>query len=355
MLNHSHAIILACNKGGLIAVLSCYYFVILLYSKTIIISTFTSNYTSDHPCPLCLPFVGKIMIDDVWSGGTSKDGPYPLMSSAIEAGLYHPNCKDSHSTYFPGITTADDKFTKDELVKVSKDYQKDQHSKYSSRQVEKYRRLMEYSLDQENKNAYKRKYDEWNSRNKSAVVYSNKNDPDMVPDFIKTETERILTELEEQYGYKIKRIIPEMYGENKKAPFTFIPEKIGKTFSPKLNINDLYEWGESLEEFNARIRENYESGFLTAKNIEDLLYHEYIHFLTFKDCKTWEDFVNREEFVRKLYVPGISIYADLKKDGAESIAEAAVKIRNGEKVDEKSEMLVHNLLKFGIIYPKKVE
>lgn len=55
------------------------------------------------PCPKCLPFVGKILIDDVWSGGSRKDGKYPLMSSAVAAGLYHPRCKDSHTTYFPGI------------------------------------------------------------------------------------------------------------------------------------------------------------------------------------------------------------------------------------------------------------
>ena len=48
------------------------------------------------PCPKCLPFVGKILIDDVWSGGSRKDGKYPLMSSAVAAGLYHPRCKDSH-------------------------------------------------------------------------------------------------------------------------------------------------------------------------------------------------------------------------------------------------------------------
>lgn len=42
-----------------------------------------------NACPKCLPFVGKILIDDVWSGGTSRDGPYQLMSSAIAAGLYH--------------------------------------------------------------------------------------------------------------------------------------------------------------------------------------------------------------------------------------------------------------------------
>ena len=57
-----------------------------------------------NPCPKCLPFVGKVLIDDVWSNGP-KDGKspvtgikYPLMSSAIAAGLYHPRCKDSHTT-----------------------------------------------------------------------------------------------------------------------------------------------------------------------------------------------------------------------------------------------------------------
>ena len=42
-----------------------------------------------NACPKCLPFVGKVLIDDVWSGGSSRDGPYPLMSTAIAAGLYH--------------------------------------------------------------------------------------------------------------------------------------------------------------------------------------------------------------------------------------------------------------------------
>ena len=65
-----------------------------------------------NPCPQCAPFVGKVMIDDVWSGGKKEDGPYPLISTAIRYGLYHPRCKDSHTTYFPGISTADDTWTK---------------------------------------------------------------------------------------------------------------------------------------------------------------------------------------------------------------------------------------------------
>lgn len=43
-----------------------------------------------NPCPKCLPFVGKVLIDDVWSGGDASDGKYPLMSQAVAAGLYHP-------------------------------------------------------------------------------------------------------------------------------------------------------------------------------------------------------------------------------------------------------------------------
>ena len=76
-----------------------------------------------NPCPKCLPFVGKVLIDDVWSGGPkSGSSPvtgvkYPLMSSAIKAGLYHPRCKDSHTTYFEGISTPpdDSKYTREEL------------------------------------------------------------------------------------------------------------------------------------------------------------------------------------------------------------------------------------------------
>lgn len=42
-----------------------------------------------NACPKCMPFEGKVLIDDVWSGGSADEGPYPLMSSAIAAGLYH--------------------------------------------------------------------------------------------------------------------------------------------------------------------------------------------------------------------------------------------------------------------------
>lgn len=132
------------------------------------ISTVIINKRGDNPCPKCLPFVGKVMIDDVWSSG-SKDGKspvtgkqYPLISSAIAAGLYHPRCRDSHTTYFEGISTPPDgKFTKKELNDLAEKNRREAQQQYAERQTEKYERLAKYSLDQENKERYSEKAEEW--------------------------------------------------------------------------------------------------------------------------------------------------------------------------------------------------
>lgn len=121
-----------------------------------------------NPCPKCLPFVGKILIDDVWSGGSAEDGPYPLMSSAVAAGLYHPNCKDSHSTYFEGISTPpDDKFTEEEIEQIEQDYSLEQKKNVAKRNYEKYSRLEEHSLDEENKAKYAARKTEWHQKYKA--------------------------------------------------------------------------------------------------------------------------------------------------------------------------------------------
>lgn len=114
-----------------------------------------------NPCPKCLPFVGKVLIDDVWSGGKKSDGLYPLMSQAIAAGLYHPRCKDSHTTYFPGISTANNTWTKEELDAVERANQKETKRQYAECQAEKFRRLVAYSLDKENQERYMAKREEW--------------------------------------------------------------------------------------------------------------------------------------------------------------------------------------------------
>lgn len=115
-------------------------------------------------CPKCLPFIGKILIDDVWGGGKASDGPYHLMSNAIAKGLYHPNCKDSHTTYFEGITTPPKAITSEDVNEVNESYQKEQKQQYTKRQINKFSRLKEGSLDKQNRDKYELKEREWKSR-----------------------------------------------------------------------------------------------------------------------------------------------------------------------------------------------
>lgn len=117
-----------------------------------------------NPCPKCLPFCGKVLIDDVWSGGSQKDGKYPLISHAIERGLYHPRCKDSHTTYFPGISTADDTWTEKELESIGLKNKQAAERQYAERQAEKYHRMATYSFDPGNKHLNRAKELEWRKK-----------------------------------------------------------------------------------------------------------------------------------------------------------------------------------------------
>lgn len=125
------------------------------------ITTVIINRRTDA-CPLCMPFEGVVMIDDVWSGGSKEDGKYPLLSDAIAAGLYHPRCRDSHTTYFPGISTApDNRWTKRQIADVEEQAKQEARQQYAKRQADKYQRLADGSLDPENKEQYQRKAEQW--------------------------------------------------------------------------------------------------------------------------------------------------------------------------------------------------
>ena len=113
-----------------------------------------------NPCPLCAPFVGKVLVDDVWSGG-KPDGVHLLMSTAIDKGLYHPRCKDGHTTYFEGISDEGEPYTESERRELKEQYNAEQKSNYAKNQAEKFGRIAEYSLDEENKKVYAARAEKW--------------------------------------------------------------------------------------------------------------------------------------------------------------------------------------------------
>ncbi len=115
----------------------------------------------ENACPKCIPFVGKVLIDDVWSGGKQSDGPYLLMSNAMAAGLYHPRCKDVHTTYFQGISKHGAVYTKKERQQVEEAFRREQKQQNAKRQTERFERLEKYSLDENNRKLYKQRKQTW--------------------------------------------------------------------------------------------------------------------------------------------------------------------------------------------------
>ena len=117
-----------------------------------------------NACPLCMPFEGKVLIDDVWSGGSAKDGNYPLMSSAMAAGLYHPNCKDKHSTYFEGISPKPESRFYEEKPVIKERQLIENKLNHAKRQAKSYNRLAKNSLDAENQETYRARATEWRDK-----------------------------------------------------------------------------------------------------------------------------------------------------------------------------------------------
>lgn len=115
-------------------------------------------------CPDCAKYIGKVFIDDVYSNGKKSDGNYPLLSTAIENGLFHPRCKDSTSTYYPELDDLDAPLSDDEIKELDRQRGIEEKQQYAQRQAERFDRRAEYSLDEDNKRIAQTRADEWHDR-----------------------------------------------------------------------------------------------------------------------------------------------------------------------------------------------
>lgn len=115
-------------------------------------------------CPDCAKYIGKVFIDDVYSNGNKSDGNYPLLSTAIKNGLFHPRCKDSTSTYYPELDDLDAPLSEDEIKELDRQRGIEEKQQYAQRQAERFDRRAEYSLDDDNKRIAQTRADEWHDR-----------------------------------------------------------------------------------------------------------------------------------------------------------------------------------------------
>ena len=103
-----------------------------------------------NTCPKCEPWQGKVLVDDVFSSGTAAEAAalgVPLLSTAMKAGLLHPNCRHTLATYFPGVTILPKVPNKDKALKT---YEAEQKQRALERKIRKAKRKVAGACDNDN-------------------------------------------------------------------------------------------------------------------------------------------------------------------------------------------------------------
>ena len=135
-------------------------------------------------CKLCKPFENKVLIDDVYSGGTPDDGDYMLLSQAMAEGLFHPRCRHGLGTYYPELEDIVHYETEDN--KLNEYGTEELNRAHVENMIQKYKRLTVGSIDPDNIAKYQTKLNEWEgklvSHIKTKSIENIKND-----DIIKNE------------------------------------------------------------------------------------------------------------------------------------------------------------------------
>ena len=119
--------------------------------------------THGTACPLCQDWQGKILIDDVYGGGSKEDGNYLLLSQAMGEGFLHPNCRHGLTSYFPEIEDISESY-KDGKDGSESDAQYQADLNYINLKIKEYTRLEAGSLDKGNIKEYRNKRKEWQSK-----------------------------------------------------------------------------------------------------------------------------------------------------------------------------------------------
>ncbi len=302
-----------------------------------------------NPCPKCLPFVGKVLIDDVWSGGSKADGNYPLMSSAISAGLYHPRCKDGHTTYFPGISTPpDDKFSRQELAEIEEQSKQEAKQQYAKRQIEKFGRLARFSLDPENQEQYQQKAEQWRNvrfrtGNQDSRGYADKKRPladfravpqEKVVDVLRKESEKWINGLTEKEKRAIRKYT---YNSGDKKPNRFFERLNAMLRGERLKDKRLAEYADVI------------SGALQRNKLEhDVVCYRRMEFNPYEKYMVGEIIVEKQ-FISTSIVQSAALDKDFSMVFLVPKESKAAYIENISKYPKQREMLLDKGCKLRVL------
>ena len=124
-------------------------------------------------CKLCKPFENKVLIDDVYSGGTPDDRDYMLLSQAMAEGLFHPRCRHGLGTYYPELEDIVHYETEDN--KLNEYGTEELNQAHVENMIQKYKRLTVGSIDPDNISKYQARLNEWERRKAQLGIANSEN------------------------------------------------------------------------------------------------------------------------------------------------------------------------------------
>ena len=132
---------------------------------------------SAHPssCPLCQPWQGQVLIDDVYQGGIA-DGKHKLLSEAISAGLSHYNCRHNWVNYIEGLDSPNIfENEKQSKLKTAQNYAMEQRQREIERNIREYKRRASASLTKQAQLNAEQKVAEWQAVQRELIKSAEKN------------------------------------------------------------------------------------------------------------------------------------------------------------------------------------
>ena len=324
----------------------------------------------------------------VWQGRVwTKEQLYSVCGLGTVTGLLGANCYHTYYPFFPGISERNwsDDWLEEQNRKESKpkEFQGKEYTLYEAKQRqrqmetamraqrEKVQMLQDSGADRQEVMLQKAKYQ---GQLNEYAVFSRKMG-------LKEERERIYIDgrgkiAPSQYDQKMRISIPGTVSKEARLSKE-IESKINEALkkldseyiiyldlieSEALEKGDIFVTGAYLddegmlrhsmvinrrrnfENIEMQMRSRYNKGVMAGRNFEDYIAHEMAHIMPFQNCITAEDYMELNAKIKSQFIKGISKYADKKRDGRESLAEAFVRYRNGEVIPNEARKLIEKYI-----------
>lgn len=158
---------------------------------------------------------------------------------------------------------------------------------------------------------------------------------------IAAEIKKGIAEIASDYEINLSRVVVEDLSRTKpNTPYLCRYTENNGKHEAVLVLNKGFDFSD----LEAVAAEGYKMGYFAGRDVKDHIVHELAHVMTGQHIQNANEFKTFIKTMKNEYIPGISGYSDEVKDGFETIAEAFVKIRNGEEVPEKARKLVRTYI-----------